>query len=371
MPAPGNTHGPLTIPSLDGFRAVAVLLVFVGHGFTAPRIWPGHVGVTIFFFLSGYLITTLLRREYAASGRISLQKFYLRRALRILPPAYITIIAAIVIGAIGLLPATTDIWGVLAEVFNYTNYYIVVVGHEGLPPETSQLWSLAVEEHFYLVFPAALILMLRKQLSITVIGRILLIAVAIAPLWRIALTVGGADFYRLYTSTDTRFDTLLAGAAMALLWNPALGDRFVVRVSERTLAAVLVPAGAVVFAATSLVGAEWFRLTIADTIQIICLVPIFWWLITKPQSWVGKIFNSRVVVRIGLLSFSIYLVHRLVLALTHTVIAFNPLNDFVALIVTIAIAQLIYWLVEKPLGRVRKRLETRLPTRSRASAQRS
>ncbi|WP_454170153.1 acyltransferase family protein [Microbacterium paulum] len=81
-----SVHGAFAIPSLDGIRAAAVLIVFIGHGKTIGGPWPGDVGVTIFFFLSGYLITTLLRREYDRNGRISLGKFYLRRLLRIQPP---------------------------------------------------------------------------------------------------------------------------------------------------------------------------------------------------------------------------------------------------------------------------------------------
>lgn len=71
-----HTHGAFTIPSLDGIRCIAVMIVFIGHGATVGGPWPGDVGVTVFFFLSGFLITTLLRREYDKTGQISLRKFY-------------------------------------------------------------------------------------------------------------------------------------------------------------------------------------------------------------------------------------------------------------------------------------------------------
>ncbi len=362
MPAPGNTHGPLTIPSLDGVRAVAVMIVFVGHSATAPLAWPGNVGVTIFFFLSGYLITTLLRREWDRNGRISLSKFYLRRALRILPPAYITIALAVVVGATGLLAATTTVWGVLAEVLNLTNYYLVFFGREGLPPETSMLWSLAVEEHFYLIFPAVLILFLRKKLSVVRIGRILLVTCGVALLWRVFLTFAGANFFHLYTATDTRFDGLLAGAAMALLWNPVVpGDRSPLGLSGTVITRVITPIAVVVFAASSLIQWDPVRLTVVDTIQYLCLVPIFWFVITRPTSWVGRVLNNRLIAHIGVLSFSIYLLHRLVIALVVPVSSIEPLRDLIALGITIAAAQLMWLGVEKPLGRLRKRLEVRLP----------
>lgn len=331
-----------------------------------PGLWPGHVGVTIFFFLSGYLITTLLRREYEKSARISLSKFYLRRALRILPPAYLAIAAGVLVGAIGLLPSSTTGWGILAEVLNYTNYYLVFEGREGLPPETSMLWSLAVEEHFYLVFPALLIVMLWRKLSMRRIAYVLLGACVLAPVWRIVLVLQGQDFFRLYTSTDTRFDTLLFGAAMALLFNPALGDPAPFGVSERTIRRVFVPAALVIFAATAVIDLPAFRLTVADSIQILCLVPIFWFVIAQPRGWAGKILNNRWLAHIGVLSFSVYLFHRLAIAIMGEFIPLEPLADAAGFVLTIGIAEVVYRLVEVPLGRLRRGLETRMPaTRAR------
>jgi len=78
------------IPSLDGLRAVSFLLVFVGHA-GLDRFVPGGLGVTIFFFLSGFLITTLMRNEYERTGGVNLRHFWLRRALRILPPFYLVL----------------------------------------------------------------------------------------------------------------------------------------------------------------------------------------------------------------------------------------------------------------------------------------
>lgn len=367
MAEQNHAHGPFTIPSLDGIRAVAVLVVFIGHGFTAPGIWPGHVGVTIFFFLSGYLITTLLRREYERSGRISLGKFYLRRLLRITPPALIAIALATVVGMIGLLPSSISIWGVLAEVFNVTNYYIVLFGHEGLPPESSMLWSLAVEEHFYLIFPAVLIVLLRRRLTYKRIAGILVIAAALAPIWRTVLFANDASFYRLYVSTDTRFDGLIIGAAMALVFNPALGDRPPLKLSEKTMTNVLAPIGAVVFAATSILP-DPLRLTVADTIQYLCIIPLFWLVIARPSGLTGRILNNRIVAHIGVLSFSIYLLHRLFLGLSAQLLGENIAADAVALLLSLAGAQIIRVLVEKPLGRARKTLESGVAKKSVTTA---
>src|SRR5687768_16024360 len=95
------------VPELEGIRAIAVAIVFVSHvGF--GHIVPGGLGVTIFFFLSGYLITSLLRSEAAACGRIDLWRFYVRRTLRIMPPLYITLLFSGLLVAIGLAPIKLD-----------------------------------------------------------------------------------------------------------------------------------------------------------------------------------------------------------------------------------------------------------------------
>ena len=140
------------IPALDGIRAVAVLLVFLSHTSEQPLI-PGGLGVTIFFFLSGYLITTLLRREAASKGFISMSDFYLRRAFRILPPMYLTLAIAWAITRFGHLPTQGNALGLFATTFYFYNYADLLHLHALVPSGMNLLWSLMVEEHFYLVFP--------------------------------------------------------------------------------------------------------------------------------------------------------------------------------------------------------------------------
>ena len=102
LPA-GSPHGRVSfdIPSLDGLRAISFFLVFLGHS-GVPLI-PGGFGVTVFFFLSGYLITTLLRLEANKYGRVDLKLFYMRRALRIWPPFYLVLVASTLLAAWGLI----------------------------------------------------------------------------------------------------------------------------------------------------------------------------------------------------------------------------------------------------------------------------
>ena len=360
---PSDMPARSRIRSLDGLRALAVLVVFVGHGRTDQGQWPGYVGVTVFFFLSGFLITTLLRKELEQSGRIHLARFYLRRTFRILPAAYFTIAVSLLLVATGVLPAAISEWGVLSEFLNYTNYYIVAVGYESLPPETSQMWSLAVEEQYYLVVPMALLVAYRVRARRIWIGwGLVTVALGIAG-WRIFLGVNGADFDRLYFSTDTRIDSILWGAAFALLLNPVMGDaarwagRFRRWVSQNlawiTLIAVVALAGSAVVPALS------FRLSIATTIQCLALIPIFWYVTTRPGGLVGRVLNSRVLVRLGALSFSFYLLHKLVLALIGPLMDVPIVTDVMSLLVSVAVSQLVFWVVESPFMRLRVRIEQR------------
>src|SRR5215472_13951682 len=120
------THASLYIPSLDGIRACSVMVVFAAHAGLRGLI-PGDFGVTVFFFLSGYLITTLLRMEYEQSGSISFRAFYLRRVLRIFPPFYLALMVATVVWLLGAFRYGPgfSLDGLLAQALFLTNYYVI------------------------------------------------------------------------------------------------------------------------------------------------------------------------------------------------------------------------------------------------------
>jgi len=150
------------IPSLDGIRALSFSIVFAAHA-GLERWVPGFFGLSVFFFLSGYLITTLLRVEWERSGTLDLRQFYLRRALRILPPFYVVLAGASALTLLGALGGALQPRAVLMQALHLSNYEIVRSGWwQGRAPGTWVLWSLAVEEHFYLVFPL-LYLVLRRH----------------------------------------------------------------------------------------------------------------------------------------------------------------------------------------------------------------
>lgn len=210
------------IPSLDGIRAVAFAVVFLSHA-GLGRFVPGRFGVTVFFFLSGYLITTLMRMEMAKTGTIRFGQFYLRRVLRIFPPLYISLALAIALNLLGVLPGKMELPSVLAQVFHLTNYQAIYGSSQAVPAGTVVLWSLAVEEHFYFGFPFLYWWLTTQGFTAKRQATTLLLICALTLLWRVILARGyGVDDLRTGFGTDTRIDSILFGSVMAVWYNPVL-----------------------------------------------------------------------------------------------------------------------------------------------------
>ncbi len=206
---------------VDGLRAVAVAAVVVFH-LGAAWLPGGYLGVDVFLVISGYLITSLLLAERAATGRIDLVRFWLRRARRLLPAVWLMI--AVVLGVMLLLhpDEVGRMRGAVVASLGYvTNWYFVVTDvpyfeQFGRPPVFLHLWSLAVEEQFYLVWPVVL------AAGMLVAGRRLVLALAVAGMvgsaalaWWMFDPFTATD--RLYYGTDTRAVGLLAGVVLAFL----------------------------------------------------------------------------------------------------------------------------------------------------------
>jgi peptidoglycan/LPS O-acetylase OafA/YrhL len=348
---------------LDGIRAISFLIVFVAHAGWGDVI-PGGFGVTVFFFLSGYLITTLLRMEHARTGSVSLRDFYLRRVLRIFPPFYTVLALAVVLTLLGLLPEPLQFKPVAAQFAHLTNYWSVVHGSSGQPAGTAVYWSLAVEEHFYLLFPCLFIAMQRLLAGRLRAQTAVLLALCAAVLaWRCALVFGWhAPMDRTYLATDTRVDSILFGCALAVGANPVLDPP---RASPALLRWVLLPLGAAILIFSFLFRAPWFRESFRYTVQGIGLVPIFVAGIREPDFGPFRFLNWRAVRHAGLLSYSLYLVHHVVLyALPEGKLALLP-RAFLCLGVALAIAESIHRAIEKPCARLRRRLAHAQPAPER------
>jgi peptidoglycan/LPS O-acetylase OafA/YrhL len=200
------------IPSLDGLRALSILIVLFGHA-SGTRNFPvrdiilpsyyANAAVRVFFVISGFLITTLLLREREKTGAIRLKNFYLRRAYRILPAAYTYMLVAAAVFYMTLRPIE------LALAFTYLSSYVLhpswVMGH---------LWSLSVEEQFYLIWPAAM------AVSTVFARRLALCTIVIDPVLRMALATAGRP-QGTYFFFPLVADALASGCLLAL-FQPAL-----------------------------------------------------------------------------------------------------------------------------------------------------
>ena len=354
-PEAAAARRPFSIPSLDGLRAVSFLLVFAAHAST-KRWVPADLGLVVFFFLSGYLITTLLRMEFDRTRGINFRDFYLRRVLRIFPPFYLVLGAAYLLSAAGLLDNPHWTGAIPFQVSHLTNYYIARHGWwEGVAPGTWVYWSLAVEEHFYLVFPLLYLGMRRRGLSGRRQGQVLLGLCAATLAWRFLLVFGlHAGHDRLYVATDTRVDAILFGCLLAVYGNPVLDDA---PVSERRLKAFWLPLGLAAMLVSFAVRPFWFQHTVSYTLQSLALFPVFVLAIRCPQWGVFRWLNHGWVRFVGLLSYSLYLLHTTVLYAVGLWTHWPPAAVAAAsLALCLALSTAILYGVEKPAARLRRRL---------------
>ena len=356
---PSKSRAPFLIPSLDGLRAVAILIVFLSHA-GLSHIVPGLFGVTVFFFLSGYLITTLMRMESDRTGGVNLRDFYLRRALRIFPPFYLVLAVITLLAAKGWVEGGFS-WAAMAAQAGFISNFWEMNG--GLQPAgTEVMWSLAVEEHFYLLFPL-LYLGLRRLLPDRKHQFIVLMSLAgLVLAWRlflvhgwqvIVLHHGGSHHPRTCHGTDTRFDGLLFGCALAVWQNPALDSGGLPR---RLLLFVLLPLSLVVLLGSFVLREVAFRETWRYTVQGLALVPVFLAVIRHPEWLPFRFLNWPWVRKIGVLSYAFYLVHSLVLALLKT---HAPISKLAQGVTAFALSLLLAWLmheaIEKPCAKLKKR----------------
>lgn len=342
------------IPSLDGIRAIAALIVFVSHC-GLENVIPGGFGVTIFFFLSGYLITTLLRQEYERRGTISLKKFYLRRIYRIIPPLYIVLLLMLMPFSMGESSNHPTSLAIAAQFTQLTNYYLIFWGSNTMIPGSGPMWSLAVEEHFYLLFPLALLVLLRHY-AYPRIGMVFVATCLAVLLWRCVLIFDlGVSYDYTYFATDTRIDSLLYGCIMGIWLNPVL-DRQFLRVSGAQWTAVLALAVGLL-CVTFLYRSPNFRETLRYSLQGIALFPIFFCAVRKHTWAVFRWLELPPVRFLGLISYTFYLVHVKALGFVDRYIdAPMLIRAICGFITAVAFSSAMYFFLERHLGALRRRL---------------
>jgi peptidoglycan/LPS O-acetylase OafA/YrhL len=285
---------------LDGLRAIAVAAVLVDHSFTIPWVgqlyfWtPGAVGVRLFFVLSGFLITGILLQARWTTGErpgaiaAIWRAFYLRRALRIVPLAYLAIAVAWMIR----FPAIRDGgWWYLAYASNIRASLPNVEWDSGL----GHFWSLAVEEQFYLIWPAILLLIPRRHLLAAMV-----VAVLAAGAMRGLLFEHG-QFLAAYLLSPARFDALAAGGLLALLLQRGHPMQRLVGQTAAVGAGLLVLGVTLPHTGLWAVADEWAAVALSGA-AILGAARGY-------RGLAGRVLQSRLMVYLGTISYGIYVIH--------------------------------------------------------------
>ncbi len=365
-----SVGGSRHLPTLDGWRAVAITLVLVcharpsvGEAFGLPGTLlsksffgrMGILGVQIFFGLSGFLITSRLIDEEGRFGRISLRGFYVRRAFRILPAAYAFLAVVGALALAGAISVPFDRW--LAALLCYANYATGpgswYVGH---------FWSLSIEEHFYLLWPAAFLLLVttrRRALVAAVMG---LVVVA----WRVLdfrYAIAGSMGETFWGRTDTQADGLLWGCVVALLhadpeWRPRLARAVG---SPAAQAALL----AAVFLLSALSPMRWKPLT--QGLESLAIPFLLLATVIASRGILGRLLESAAFRWVGRRSYGIYLWQELFLTpLEDRAPTLHALQSFpVNLVLAIACAASSHAILERPLTALGQRLSARVRSQER------
>ncbi len=346
------------IASLDGLRAASIALVVGYHAVNAATqvklhrdysgpwqyLLNGELGVSIFFVISGFLITHLLLRETRKTGTINLLDFYIRRTFRIWP-AFFFYLGAIVLlywfHVIGI--ARRDVVAAGAFVYNY-------VPHVG-NPLVAHSWSLSVEEQFYLFWPVLLLALGSRRATV-----IALVIVLVCPVIRFSeillLPASNMFIVRMWEMTHTRIDTLMFGCLIALTADRekvqrAIDRCFALRLHWLAVAYIFFQRPFLLLFLPYSV-----RAGIGYTLQGVSIMLLIVWLVRYAQSPAGRVFNNRALVHLGAISYSLYLWNPIFcVPQNKTWTGVFPANVFCS----IAMAEVSYFAIEQPFLRMRSR----------------
>jgi len=344
-------------PALDGLRGVAVLGV-IGYHAGIDWLHGGFLGVSTFFTLSGFLITSLLVREHEENGSINLARFWTRRFRRLLPAAIVTIVATLLlVAAVGddsqLARLRVDS---LSALLHFSNWRFVAAGDSygalfDSPSYFRHFWSLAVEEQYYLVVPVLIAGALRLAGGPTrrfQIGLGVVLAATLA--WPAILLARGATTDRVYFGTDGRLGELLVGAALALWWTSRGLERTVSRRSSRALDVAAMGSLAVMAAwwSTAQPGDRFLYqggLALHAALTAVVIVAV-----VNPAGVLRRALAAKPLRSVGVISYGLYLLHWPILLWLGHVTELGPYGRFAAgLALSIAAATGLYFGVERPI----------------------
>ena len=347
------------ITGLDGIRAIAVIMVLAYH-LKLALFKSGFLGVTVFFVLSGYLITGILISEVEEEGTIDLKNFWLRRIRRLVPAVMSMAVVIIFVSAVvNRVIFTKGCKDFLASVLGFNNWWqifnkVSYFEAAGVPSPFTHCWSLAIETQFYLIYPLILLGIYklaksrgegRAKRGLLFAGVTLLLAL-ISVILMIVLFDPQQDASRVYYGTDTRAFSLLFGALLAILWEYRM-------VPRRLSASVNMVLGSVSFAALLVMtiainGSSnfWYRGgQFVGTILTVLMV----YAVSGRKTWLSRFLSNPVLKWIGDRSYSIYLWHYPIILLISKGIKASWWITLIEIVLSVVLAELSYRFIETPI----------------------
>lgn len=347
------------ITGLDGIRAIAVIMVLAYH-LKLALFKSGFLGVTVFFILSGYLITGILISEVEEEGTIDLKNFWLRRIRRLVPAVMSMAVVIIFVSAVvNRVIFTKGCKDFLASVLGFNNWWqifnkVSYFEAAGVPSPFTHCWSLAIETQFYLIYPLILLGIYklaksrgegRAKRGLLFAGVTLLLAL-ISVILMIVLFDPQQDASRVYYGTDTRAFSLLFGALLAILWEYRM-------VPRRLSASVNMVLGSVSFAVLLVMtiainGSSnfWYRGgQFLGTILTVLMV----YAVSGRKIWLSRFLSNPVLKWIGDRSYSIYLWHYPIILLISKGIKASWWITLIEIVLSVVLAELSYRFIETPI----------------------
>ncbi len=347
------------ITGLDGIRAIAVIMVLSYH-LKLSLFKSGFLGVTVFFVLSGYLITGILISEVEEEGTIDLKNFWLRRIRRLVPAVMSMAVVIIFVSAVvNRVIFTKGCKDFLASVLGFNNWWqifnkVSYFEAAGVPSPFTHCWSLAIETQFYLIYPLILLGIYklaksrgegRVKRGLLFAGVTLLLAL-ISVILMIVLFDPQKDASRVYYGTDTRAFSLLFGALLAIMWEYRM-------VPRRLSASVNMVLGSVSFAALLVMtiainGSSnfWYRGgQFVGTILTVLMV----YAVSGRKTWLSRFLSNPVLKWIGDRSYSLYLWHYPIILLISKGIKASWWITLIEIVLSVVLAELSYRFIETPI----------------------